>query len=278
MLDEDDGHALPRRPRGAPRRRPGSPARPGRWPARRAGGPWRVGGEGAGQLHHARLAGGQTVGAGARRGRRCRAARAARRRPRPARRRLAMSAARRTFSRTVSSPNGSRRWNVRASPWRARLNGASRVTSRSPRRTDPVVGGWRPQITLKSVVLPAPLGPMRPVMAPASASKETSSRARRPPKLTVTSRTSRALTSIASTVSRPRARSTSASCSSVSGASRPAHSSGQRFVRRTLDAPSAPRSAPRPAATRRSARHEGEREAPARGHIGQRPAPRPPPR
>ena len=43
--------------------------------------------------------------------------------------RRAASAASRTFSRTVRSPNGSRRWNVRARPRRARLNGASFVTS-----------------------------------------------------------------------------------------------------------------------------------------------------
>ena len=40
-----------------------------------------------------------------------------------------------TFSRTDSSANSSRRWNVRAMPRRARLYGASELRSRPPRRT-----------------------------------------------------------------------------------------------------------------------------------------------
>src|SRR5262249_35576648 len=48
--------------------------------------------------------------------------------------------------------------------------------------TRPEVGRKKPAIMAKSVVLPAPLGPMRAVMRPASASKETWSTARRPPK------------------------------------------------------------------------------------------------
>ncbi len=42
-------------------------------------------------------------------------------------------------------------------------------------------------MTLNSVVLPAPFGPMRPVTIPASATKSTASSASRPPKLTLTS-------------------------------------------------------------------------------------------
>src|SRR5690348_3422248 len=40
--------------------------------------------------------------------------------------------------------------------------------------------------TLKSVVLPAPLGPIRPTMQPCGTSKLTPSRATRPPKRTLT--------------------------------------------------------------------------------------------
>src|SRR3954469_20229985 len=44
-------------------------------------------------------------------------------------------------------------------------------------------------MTLNNVVLPAPFGPIRPVMRPASAARLTLSRARRPPKRTLTSST-----------------------------------------------------------------------------------------
>ena len=44
-------------------------------------------------------------------------------------------------------------------------------------------------MTLNSVVLPAPLGPMSPVTCPDSASIDTASRARWPPKRTVMSAT-----------------------------------------------------------------------------------------
>src|SRR6516164_7246874 len=50
--------------------------------------------------------------------------------------------------------------------------------------TRPDVGSCRPVMTLKHVVLPAPLGPMRPVTVPASTSTLASDRARRPPKRT----------------------------------------------------------------------------------------------
>src|SRR5713226_7516993 len=45
-------------------------------------------------------------------------------------------------------------------------------------------------MTLKSVVLPAPLGPIRPTTSPASTVKETRSSATTPPKRTLSSRTS----------------------------------------------------------------------------------------
>jgi len=46
----------------------------------------------------------------------------------------------------------------------------------------PDVGGSRPAITLKSVVLPAPFGPIRPVILPFSKERVTPSTARKPPK------------------------------------------------------------------------------------------------
>src|SRR5262245_25081335 len=101
-----------------------------------------------------------------------------------------MSTATRTFSRTDSSENSSRRWNVRAIPWRARFDGFAREMSSPARSTRPCDGGSSPVITLKSVVLPAPFGPMRPVTAPSDAVRSTPSSAVLPPNRTVTPRTS----------------------------------------------------------------------------------------
>src|SRR5580658_1602387 len=81
--------------------------------------------------------------------------------------------------------NSSRRWKVRAMPRRARRWGEVRVMSVPPKWTRPRVGGWRPVITLNSVVLPAPLGPMSPCTLPASTDTSTSFRAWIPPKRTV---------------------------------------------------------------------------------------------
>src|SRR5262245_55570157 len=53
--------------------------------------------------------------------------------------------------------------------------------------TRPEVGSCSPVMTLKHVVLPAPLGPISPVTALASASTLASDSARRPPKRTTTS-------------------------------------------------------------------------------------------
>src|SRR6516162_9994114 len=57
--------------------------------------------------------------------------------------------------------------------------------------TRPRVGFSRPVTTLNRVVFPAPLGPIRPVMCPPSAARDTSSTATRPPNRTVTPVSSR---------------------------------------------------------------------------------------
>src|ERR1700676_3695331 len=54
------------------------------------------------------------------------------------------------------------------------------------RSTLPAVGSCKPVITLNSVVLPAPLGPIRPVTRPGSTSRVVSERATTPPKRTET--------------------------------------------------------------------------------------------
>ena len=54
----------------------------------------------------------------------------------------------------------------------------------SPRSTVPVVGATMPVSMFTTVVLPAPLGPMRPRIWPGSTCSDTSSTATKPPKLT----------------------------------------------------------------------------------------------
>src|SRR5881628_3178461 len=57
-------------------------------------------------------------------------------------------------------------------------------------RTVPVLGRYTRVMTLNSVVLPAPLGPMRPTTCPASTPNDTRSSATTPPKRTLRSLTS----------------------------------------------------------------------------------------
>src|SRR5262249_8241965 len=59
------------------------------------------------------------------------------------------------------------------------------------KRMRPSSGGRKPVMQLKSVVLPAPFGPMRPTMSPSSMTKDTSLLATRPPKRLVTEASSR---------------------------------------------------------------------------------------
>ena len=58
--------------------------------------------------------------------------------------------------------------------------------SRPSNRIRPAVGVSSPVMTLKSVVLPAPFGPMRPVISTWRTSRSTSESARFPPNFTVT--------------------------------------------------------------------------------------------
>ena len=76
-----------------------------------------------------------------------------------------------------------------ATRMRARWCGFRSVMSRSSRYTRPAVGACRPVMTLNSVVLPAPLGPMSPVTRPAAASRSIPARALTPPKRTSTAST-----------------------------------------------------------------------------------------
>ena len=76
------------------------------------------------------------------------------------------------------------RWNVRPMPSRARRAGLSWEMSFPSSVTVPSSAFWKPQQTLNMVVLPAPLGPISPVMRPRGASTVTPPRATRPPKRT----------------------------------------------------------------------------------------------
>ena len=88
----------------------------------------------------------------------------------------------RRFSRTLSSGKISVIWKVRAMPTPTRWCGGIAVMSRPSNRIRPAVGGKKPLIRLKNVVLPAPLGPMTARSSPGSTSIDTWSTATRLPK------------------------------------------------------------------------------------------------
>ena len=85
------------------------------------------------------------------------------------------------FSRTVSSPSSREIWKVRTTPMRARSSGRSRRMLRPSKVTSPASGSIRPPSTLNSVDLPAPLGPMIPVMLWRAISSEQPASAWKPP-------------------------------------------------------------------------------------------------
>ena len=96
-----------------------------------------------------------------------------------------------TVSRTVRSGNRRAAWNVLPRPNRARLAGLMGEASLPRIRMVPSDGA-KPPMAFMSVDLPAPLVPMRPTTSPGWATMEASLTARRPPKVTDTSVTSRA--------------------------------------------------------------------------------------
>src|SRR5215475_8183189 len=87
-----------------------------------------------------------------------------------------------TLSRTVMPLKIVVSWKVLTMPLRAAMCG-ERPEIRSLRsRTSPELGARKDEISLKSVDLPAPLGPMIETISPSVTSKETSLTATRPPK------------------------------------------------------------------------------------------------
>ena len=71
-----------------------------------------------------------------------------------------------TFSMALISGKSRMFWKVREMPNRLIWCGLSPLTWSPAKRTSPVVGRNTPVITLKAVVLPAPLGPIRPRISP----------------------------------------------------------------------------------------------------------------
>src|SRR5512138_1110478 len=77
-------------------------------------------------------------------------------------------------------------WKVRQIPRAAIREGSSPAMSHPEKRTLPADGAWTPVITLKAVVLPAPLGPMSPTSSPGNTDSRNPSRALSPPNARVT--------------------------------------------------------------------------------------------
>ncbi len=72
-------------------------------------------------------------------------------------------------SSTDSSGNSRQSWNERTSPRPERSSGRYSTRLSPSSRTDPARGVTSPEMTSSMVVLPEPLGPMSPTMAPGSA-------------------------------------------------------------------------------------------------------------
>ena len=72
------------------------------------------------------------------------------------------------FSSTVSRGKIRVSWKVRPMPAANTLSGAGLVIAWSPNQTWPSSGRWYPVMTLNSVVLPEPFGPIRPATVPSS--------------------------------------------------------------------------------------------------------------
>src|SRR3712207_6458368 len=86
-----------------------------------------------------------------------------------------------TFSSSVSSPSSRVIWNVRPMPARVTRCGDQPVMSVPSNSIVPAVGFSRPVTRLKTVVLPAPLGPISPVIEPGSTPNVQSRTAWTPP-------------------------------------------------------------------------------------------------
>src|ERR1700751_3835531 len=73
-------------------------------------------------------------------------------------------------------------WKVRPIPARAWMSGEARVKSTPSKLTVPVVGTASPARQLKKVDLPAPLGPVRPMISPSATARSALRTAKKLPK------------------------------------------------------------------------------------------------
>ena len=99
-----------------------------------------------------------------------------------------------TLSSTDSRRNGRTIWKVRTSPSRQVACGGTPTRLRPRNRISPPSGREKPESRLNTVVLPAPLGPMRPRISPSAIAKESARTAWRPPKRFESAETSSRLT------------------------------------------------------------------------------------
>ena len=95
-----------------------------------------------------------------------------------------------TFCSTGMLAKGLVIWKVRHRPMRAMISGLSPAISRPSNERPPDLGRRKPVMTLKSVVLPAPFGPINPTTSPRSIEKLMSCRTRLPPNHLLTFATS----------------------------------------------------------------------------------------
>src|SRR6266496_417976 len=87
-----------------------------------------------------------------------------------------------TFSSAVMFANRRMFWKVRPIPRAVTWCGFRPLICKPSNSSVPLVGGYRPVIILKNVVLPAPFGPIRPLIEPRSITKSTLLTATKPPK------------------------------------------------------------------------------------------------
>src|SRR4051794_27263533 len=121
------------------------------------------------------------------------------------------------FCSTVRRDSALVSWNVRTTPWRATWCGAVRPMSRPSKVHDPVLGWSKPVSRLNRVVLPAPFGPIRPVIPPRWTSRWSTATAVRPPKVRVMPSTTTTGSGLATPISHGTSR--SAACASRRGVS-----------------------------------------------------------
>src|SRR5688500_13806914 len=108
------------------------------------------------------------------------------------------------FCSTVSRDSALVSWTVRTTPRRATWCGGSLPSGRPSKAHVPLLGWSKPVSRLNSVVLPAPLGPIRPVMPPRWTSRWSTDTAVRPPKVRVTPSTTIAGSGLAMPTSQGR--------------------------------------------------------------------------